>query len=87
MPAMSPIITALEMNRTSPPALSSPSTSMMAPVSTARVNRPATRLSGGSVASAPPAARHSAAVGTMGMRWEPVASAPAGVPAETAYRP
>ena len=43
MPAMRPIITALETKRTSPPALRSPRTSMMAPVSTASVNRPAVR--------------------------------------------
>ena len=57
---------------------------MMAPVSTASVNRPATRCSAGSAASAPPAARQSAAVGTIGMRCDPPVSAPAGVPAATA---
>ena len=57
---------------------------MMTPVSTASVKRPAVRCSGGRVATAPPAARHSAAVGTIGMRSDPLASAPAGVPAATA---
>ena len=57
---------------------------MKAPVSTASVNRPAMRRSAGSAASAPPAARQSAAVGTIGMRCDPPVSAPAGVPAATA---
>ena len=42
------------------------------------------RCSGGNVATTPPAARHSAAVGTIGMRCVPAVSAPAGVPAATA---
>ena len=84
MPVMRPTITAFEMNRTRPPARRRPAASMIAPVSTASVNRPGTRCSAGRPASAPPAARHSAAVGTTGMRWELSVSAPAGVPAATA---
>ena len=47
MPPIRPIITALETKRTSAPARRRPRTSMRTPVSTARVNRPVTRCSGG----------------------------------------
>ena len=82
-PAMKPTITACSMKRTRLPARRNPATSMSRPVMTVSTSMPATRCCGGSVAMAPPAARQSAAVGTMVMRSEPSVSAPAGVPTIT----
>ena len=84
---MNPTITALEMKRTRPPARRRPANSMIAPVSTASMSMPATRRSGGRTAKALPAARLSAAVGTMDMRSELEVSAPDGAPAMTPYSP
>ncbi len=86
-PAMNPTITALETKRTSEPARRRPATSISTPVTTASTTMPDERWSGGRAARAPPAARHSAAVGTTAMRCELAVSAATGVPTILAYRP